>query len=72
VVLRRRSSLIRSVLWDDVTLEEEVSLDGCVVASGVRIPPRTRLERMIVLDEATYLGDRRGLQRLGPLLLAPF
>lgn len=72
VVLRRRSSLIRSILWDGVVVGEEASLDECLVTSGARIPPGTRLRRKILLDEATYAGDRKGLESSGPLLMASF
>ncbi len=72
VTLRRRSSLIRSILWDDVVVGEEASLDECLVTSGTRIPSGIRLRRRILLDEATYTGDRKGLERSGPLLMASF
>jgi len=72
VTLRRRSSLVRSILWGGVEVGEGSSLDECLVASGVRIPPKSRFSRKILLDEATYGGDRRGLERAGGLLLAPF
>ncbi len=72
VTLRSRSSLLRSILWDDVTIGEEASLGECIVASGSRIPPGTRLSRRIVLDEGAYRGDRKGMERSGPLLLSSF
>jgi NDP-sugar pyrophosphorylase family protein len=72
VVLRRRSSLVRSILWDDVTVGEESSLDECLVASRARIPSKSSFRRKILLDETTYTGDRKGLERSGNLLLASF
>jgi NDP-sugar pyrophosphorylase family protein len=67
-----RSRLTRCVIWSDVTLGEDVSLDECIVAESCRIPPKSRFARKILLDEAGYLGDRKGLERSGPLLLAGF
>ena len=72
VVLRRRSSVLRSILWDDVEAGEESALSECIVTSGARIPPRGRFHRKILLDEAAYGGDRKGLERDGGLLLASF
>jgi NDP-sugar pyrophosphorylase family protein len=72
VALRRRSSLVRSILWNDVTVGEESSLDECLVTSRVKVPPKSRFHRKILLDDATYGGDRKGLERSGNLLLASF
>jgi NDP-sugar pyrophosphorylase family protein len=72
VVLRRRSSLVRSILWDDVTVGEESALDECLVAARARVPSNSRFSRKILLDEGTYGGDRKALDRSGSLLLASF
>jgi mannose-1-phosphate guanylyltransferase len=72
VRLACRSRLTRCVIWNDANLGEDVSLDECIVAEGCRVPPRSRFTRKILLDEAGYLGDRKGLERFGPLLLAGF
>ena len=72
VVLRRRSSILRSILWDRAETGEESALSECIVTSGVRVPPRSRFHRKILVDEATYGGDRKGLERAGGLLLASF
>jgi NDP-sugar pyrophosphorylase family protein len=72
VILRRRSSILRSILWDDVEAGEESALSECIATSGARIPPRGRFHRKILLDESTYGGDRKGLDRDGGLLLASF
>ena len=72
VVLHRRSSILRSILWDHVEVGEESALSECIVTSGVRVPPYGRFHRKILLDEATYGGDRKGLERAGGLLLASF
>ncbi len=71
-LLGNRSRLSRSILWDDVEVGEESSLHECLAASGTRIPPKSRFSRKILLDEATYGGDRKGLERAGGLLLASF
>jgi NDP-sugar pyrophosphorylase family protein len=65
------ATLVRSILWDDVTVGDGSSLDECLVASGTRIPPGCKLRRKILLNEANYGGDRKGLERSGELLLAP-
>jgi mannose-1-phosphate guanylyltransferase len=72
IVMRRRSSLVRSILWDDVIIGEESSLEECIVSSNARIPPKSRFKRKILIDEATYGGDRKGLEPSGNLLLASF
>lgn len=72
VRLLRRSSLIRSILWDGVTVGEGSSLEECIVGSGIRIPEGTRLSRKMILDEGAYLGDRKGMEQSAHLLLAPF
>lgn len=71
-VLHRRSSLVRSILWNGVTVGEGASLDECLVATGARIPAGSRFHRKILLDDATYGGDRKGLEHSGGLLLASF
>ena len=72
VILRRRASLIRTIIWDDVTVGEEASLDECIVANRVRIPPRARFTGKIILDEETYGGNRKGMERVGHLLVGSF
>jgi mannose-1-phosphate guanylyltransferase len=72
VSLRSRSTLVRSILWDGVTVGEDSSLDECLVASEARIPAGSKFRRKILLEEANYAGDRKGLERAGNLLLASF
>jgi NDP-sugar pyrophosphorylase family protein len=44
--------VVRSILWDDVTVGEEAVLEECVVTDGVTIPAGARYTRSaIVLDE---------------------
>jgi NDP-sugar pyrophosphorylase family protein len=46
----------RSILWDDVTIDEEATLDECVVTDGVSIPAGARFARSaIVRDETSNL-----------------
>jgi NDP-sugar pyrophosphorylase family protein len=72
VQLKRRASLTRSILWDDVEIGEESSLNECIIGFGARVPPRTRLHRKIALDAASYGGDLKGLERRDGLLLTSF
>jgi mannose-1-phosphate guanylyltransferase len=44
----------RSVLWDDVTVDDGATLDECVVADSVRIRRGVRLSRRVVVPR----GDR--------------
>jgi NDP-sugar pyrophosphorylase family protein len=41
VVVDATSSVERSILWDDVTVEPDVVLRGCIVTDGVRVPARS-------------------------------
>jgi NDP-sugar pyrophosphorylase family protein len=72
VTLHRRASLVRSILWDDVTMGDGSSLDECLVGNGARIPPGGRFIRKILLDGESYGGDRKGLEPSGPLLVASY
>ncbi|PYQ14767.1 MAG: hypothetical protein DMH00_00805 [Acidobacteria bacterium] len=72
VILRHRASLIRSILWDDVQVGAEASLNECIVGFGAHIPSRARLRRKIIMDERAYGGDLNGLERMDGLLLASF
>ena len=72
VKLAPRSSLTRTILWSRVEVGPDASLDECIVGTGARIPPGTRVRRKIILDEAGYGGDRKGMERIGSLLVTPF
>jgi NDP-sugar pyrophosphorylase family protein len=39
----------RSIVWDDVTIGEGASLDGCVVTDGVTIPPGASYARSAIV-----------------------
>jgi NDP-sugar pyrophosphorylase family protein len=62
--------LIRTILWDDVEVGDEVSLTDCIVADGVRVPPGARWSRRVIVP-AGCCEPRPGDTRLGDLLLAP-
>jgi NDP-sugar pyrophosphorylase family protein len=72
VKLSRRSSLTRSILWEGVELGAQSSLDECIASTGARIPPGARIRRKIILDDSSYGGDRKGMERMGNLLVTPF
>jgi mannose-1-phosphate guanylyltransferase len=68
--VHRGAHVTRSVLWDDVEIADDVSLDECVVADGVRIPPGVRLSRRAIVP----CGDRlpgAGDARVGDLFVSP-
>jgi NDP-sugar pyrophosphorylase family protein len=50
-----------SVLWDDVEVGAGASLDRCVVADGVRVPPATAWTGVVLrrADGPPAPGDRR-------------
>ena len=62
--------VVRTILWDDVTIGENASLTDCVIADGVRVPPGVRWNRLAVVP-ADCCAPREGDQRVGDLLLAP-
>jgi NDP-sugar pyrophosphorylase family protein len=72
VLLERGARLERCVLWDEVRVGEGADLHECIAGFGARVPAGARLRRKIILDEATYLSDRKGLERMEGLLVASF
>jgi NDP-sugar pyrophosphorylase family protein len=58
----------RSVLWDDVTVDAGASLQGCVVADGVRVPDGTTWSGMMVRCAEGALGPDE--ERVGDLAVA--
>lgn len=63
--------LTQTAVWDDVVIDDRVSLSGCVVADGVHIPAGARYERCVIIPSAAC--DVAPGQRLdGDLLVAPF
>jgi NDP-sugar pyrophosphorylase family protein len=41
--------VVRTMLWDDVTVGEEAHLQDCIVADGARIPDGARFERCAIV-----------------------
>lgn len=70
-VVSRSASLSRTILWDDVVIEEDVKLVDCVVSDGVRIPAGTQLDRSLVLPASAEMLGANG-ERLGNLLVSSF
>ena len=70
VAVHTGARVTRSVLWDDVAIGDGATLDECVVADGVRIPPGMCLARRVVVPR----GDREPGAAdtcAGDLLLSP-
>lgn len=55
------SQLSRSVLWDDVVIEEGAMLRECIVCDGVTVPRGSRYHRAVLLrpGDAPHHGDER-------------
>jgi len=60
--------VVRTVLWDDVTIGDEASLVECVVTDGVRVPPGIRWRRRAIVP-ASCCAARPGDELVGDLLL---
>lgn len=69
-VVRGGARVSRSVLWDDVTVEDGAVLDECVVVDGVSVPGRTRLARRVVTGQPGR-APAPGGEQLGELLVFP-
>ena len=70
VTIAPSARLVRTVLWDDVEVGEGASLNECVVADRVRVPPGVRWTRLAVVP-AGSCAPGAGDQRAGDLLLSP-
>jgi len=55
--------LLRTVVWDDVTIERDVELTECIVTSGVTVPAHARLTRCLI-------GAARVFRSPGPVDLS--
>lgn len=64
------ASLERTILWDDVVVEDDVALRECVVADGVRVPRGLRMERVALVRASDVPVDERG-PRDGGLVIEP-
>jgi NDP-sugar pyrophosphorylase family protein len=62
--------LVRTVLWDDVTVDEGASLTECIVADGVRVPAGARWQRKAVVPAGRCAAGPHD-EQVGDLLLAP-
>ena len=64
----------RSILWDDVAVEADCVVTGCVLADGVRVPAGTVLDRQAVAPAGGHDGESAPPAhetRLGDLRMAP-
>jgi len=64
------ASVERTILWDDVVVEDDVSLRDCVVADGVRVPRGLRMERVAIVRAGDAPAEVRG-PRDGGLIIEP-
>lgn len=69
VQIAKTAIVDRSVLWDDVIVEEDAKLTECVVADGVRIPTGTNFKRCAVV-RADGNEPGPGAHRMGDLIVA--
>ena len=54
--------LVRSVVWDDVTVGARAHLHECIVADGVRIPDGARYERCAIVRRRARRAPTRAAQ----------
>ena len=71
VVIADSAVLVRSVVWDDVTVGAGAQLYECIVADGVRIPDGAIYERCAIVG-ATGLTPGEGDRLDGELLVRTF
>lgn len=66
--------LVRTAVWDDVTIGADARLVECIVCDGVRIPAGARYERSVVVarSAATGLQPAFAGEIDGNLLIHPF
>jgi mannose-1-phosphate guanylyltransferase len=63
------ATVVRSLLWDDVTVDNETCVTECVLADGVRIPAGSTFTRCAIV-RAPDAVPRPGERREGDLLVA--
>jgi len=61
----------RSIIWDDVMVEDGAELTECIVTDGIRVPATCKLVHNIVLHASAEMLGASG-ERRDNLLLAPF
>ena len=67
-VVSPSASIERSVLWDDVVVEDGARLSECVVTDGVRVPPETSWHRVSLRIASGELMPQE--RRMGGLAIA--
>jgi NDP-sugar pyrophosphorylase family protein len=71
VRISKSAHLLRTAVWDDVAIGDDVSLVECVVGDGARVPDGARFERCVLLPAAACQPSP-GQRVDGDLLVAPF
>lgn len=69
--VRAGATLTRSILWDDVIVEDGAVVEGCILTDGVRIPAGMQLKRALVLPASAEKLGASG-ERRDNLLVASF
>lgn len=62
--------LARTVVWDDVVIEDGVELADCVVGDGARVAAGARFANRVLVP-AARVERRPGAERVGDLLVTP-
>ncbi len=62
--------LVRTAVWDDVTIAGDVELTECIVGDGASVPAGTRLARRVLVP-AGAVEAPPGAARLGGLVVVP-
>lgn len=70
-LIGRSAAVSRSILWDDVVVDDGAVLTECIVTDGVRVPRDVQLVRSLVLPASAEMLGASG-QRRDNLLIAPF
>jgi NDP-sugar pyrophosphorylase family protein len=69
-IVHASARLIRSIVWDDVVIEQHSELVECIVADGVRILAGSRFSRVAVTSARARTAEP-GELRVGDVLLTP-
>ena len=70
-LIGRSATVSRSILWDEVVVDDGAVLTECIVTDGVRVPRDVQLVRSLVLPASAEMLGASG-QRRDNLLIAPF
>jgi NDP-sugar pyrophosphorylase family protein len=71
VRISKSARVLRTAVWDDVSIGDGASLVECVVGDGARVPEGARFERCVLLPAAAC-EPAPGQRVEGDLLVAPF